>query len=136
VDNTLAAADVLLRLQAAVNARLVDLSWLLSKRDGIKSVVKTCDVRRYQDDQTYFEACVDVETKADVSIAFWLEFGSQHKRWRVEAAILRTTQEGQDRLAEHPEAWAANLLHLEGAVTEACGWLVERGNQFNFAEVS
>ena len=56
VDNTLDSAEALIQLQAAVNARFIDLRWLLAKRSGIASIQSTCEVRRYQGDKACFRS--------------------------------------------------------------------------------
>jgi hypothetical protein len=135
VDKALDAADALLQLQASVNGMIINLYWLLQRRSGVRAVTRMCDVRRYQDNMTHFETCVDVVTNRDISIDFWLEFGSENKRWHVEAQVLRAAQGDQDILEEFPEAPSpTNLAELERVVSDACDWLVNKGSAFDFDE--
>ena len=133
MGNTLDSAEALIRLQARVNARIMELSDLLSKRAEIKSAVRMCEVRRYQN-KTVFEVCVDVETNGDTAISFWFEVGCENKRWHVAASISRTVREGQDVLEEYPQSSVTDLAKLEVATARASDWLVSRGKEFNFDE--
>jgi len=134
MSNTLDSAEALIQLQARVNARIMDLSGLLARRNEIKTTTRMCEVRQYQD-KTIFEACVDVETNRDVAISFWFEFGCENKRWHVAASINRTVREGQDVLDECPESSTTDLAQLEVAAAQASDWLVNRGKEFNFDEL-
>jgi len=133
MNNTLDSAEALIQLQATVNTRIMELSGLLSKRPEIRSAVRMCEVRRYQN-KTIFEVCVDVETIWDMAVSFWLEVGCENKRWYVAASINRAAREGQYVLEEYQESSVTDLAQLEAAMIRASDWLLSRGKEFNFNE--
>jgi hypothetical protein len=131
MDNTLASADALLQLQSAVNGQLLDLCVLFRKRVGLTSVTRTCDVRRYLNDRTDFEACVAVETLSGAAVDFWLEFGRDKDLWFVEADIFQ----GPEALEQYSAAQPSNVSELATSVTDACNWLVHKGQEFDFDQL-
>ena len=134
MENSLDSAEALIQLQGKINARIMDLSLVLSKGAEIKSATRMCEVRRYQD-KTIFEVCVDVETNRDLAVSFWFEFGCENKRWHVTASISRTVRDGQDILHEYSESSVANFEQLEGFAIRASDWLVNKAKEFDFNEM-
>ena len=134
MGNTLDSAEALIQLQARVNARIMDLSGLLSQRTETKTTTRMCEVRQYQN-KSIFEVCVDVETNRDVAVSFWFELGCENHLWYVAASISQTVREGQDILDEYPESAPLNLEQLEAVANQASDWLVIRGKDFNFDEL-
>ena len=129
--NDLESSEALIHLQGKINARITDLAVVLSKRKGIKSAMRMCEVRRYQS-KTVFEVCVDVEAENDRAISFWFELGCENNCWCVIASISRTVDDGQDVLEVYPESLPSNLEQLEEIATKASDWLVNRAKEFNF----
>jgi hypothetical protein len=134
MDNTLHSAEALIQLQGKVNARMMDLSRLLSQRTEIRSTARMCEVRQYPNG-TRFEACVDVETIFDTAVSFWFEFGCEGERWHVAASISKTVSEGQDIIEEYPESSPTNIEQLVSIATQGSEWLAKRGQEFNFDEL-
>lgn len=131
VCDILDSAEALLNLQATVNWRMMDLSGLLSQRAEIKSVTRVCEVHRYQTKVT-FDVFVDVETKRDLAFSFCFQFGSEKKRWFVEASISETTRDGQHVLEDHPESSPTSLEELELTAMQVIEWLIRSVAEFKF----
>lgn len=131
INNAFVSAETLIQLQANANAQIVSLSIILSQRPGVKSIVRMCEVRRYQA-KTIFEICVDVETHRGKSYSFWFEIGCENNMWHVEASISQTLRDGQGPLEEYSIASLRDENDLETAVTNGIEWLVERSTKFDF----
>jgi hypothetical protein len=94
--------DQLLISLAQTMERMSNAAALCRSDQQVLSAVPGCRVARYRDSEeqpfTSFESYVEVETRANRSITWWLEIWSRKEKWLVARAVYENRGPGQETL--------------------------------------
>jgi hypothetical protein len=87
---------------ASNNRKFIKLAGTLRSQPNVLSVKQGIDCRQY-DSGTRIEYYADAELREGKSICWWLEIIWNKECWTIEASVLISHDQGQDKLKEFPD---------------------------------
>lgn len=120
-NDALTIAYEVLDLLADLSSRMARLAAVCRLKREVRQAVPGCHVARYRDAEKgeikSFECYVEVQTRSDRSITWWMEIKFAREYCVVERAVFENVPASQETLVEFPDAHFNSLEEFQRDVS-------------------